>query len=93
MFLPPFSHFHLYNGTLAVYVVTITSACAFLIQGSILIYGAHKGWYEGRELTLKRWLFPWFLARLGRGPALVYGYVFGVWCILIGSGFLWALTR
>lgn len=93
MFLLPFSNLHLHEATPGVYIVVITSAGAFLIEGFMLIYGAHKGWYEGRELTLKRWPFPSFLARLGRWPALMYSYAFGAMCIWIASGFLWALTR
>jgi hypothetical protein len=92
-FLGPFSDLHLHNGTLEVYVVVILAAANFLAGGIVLIYGAHKRWYEGRELTWRRWLFPAFLVRLGRPSAMVYGYFFGVWFLCVGLSMLRALTR
>ncbi len=91
--LPLFGDFHLHNGTLQVYVLTISGGVSFLVSGIILIYGAHKRWYEGRELTWRRWLFPAFLVRLGRWSAMVYGYFFGVYFLLFGLSMLRALTR
>ncbi len=91
--LSPFGDLHLHNGTLEVYVVTILTGASFLAGGIILVYGAHKRWYEGRELTWRRWFFPVFLVRLGRWSAMVYGYFFGVWFLLTGLSMLRALTR
>jgi|HubBroStandDraft_5_1064220.scaffolds.fasta_scaffold293790_2 hypothetical protein len=89
----PFRDLDLHNGTTGVYFVVILSGTIFLIQGAVLIYGAHEGSYEGRQLTWRRWLFPYFLVRFGRTGALVYGYFFGIWFICIGLSALRTLTR
>ena len=89
----PFRNLHLYNGTVGVYIVVILTGIVFLIQGLVLIYGAHERWYESRQLTWRRWLFPHFLLRLGRTSSLVYGYLFGLWFVCIGISLLKALSK
>jgi hypothetical protein len=83
---------HFASKSVGVRLVGVSASLSFLLLGIALILGTYKRWYKDRDLTIKRYPVPPYVLYFGETPTVIYGYTYGVACIVFGLALGYSLV-